>query len=190
MNIFVGNLSFEAKEIDVHNLFIGFGAITSVVIVKDKKGRESRGFCFIEMPDDREADAAIKALDGKEFMGRPLNVGIVRPKTVGERKIQQRKKLEAKNNIISQARYKEEQVKKKEWVEQGLARKKGGYKGGRRSRRFIYRVAGEAYCQANILQKDGGLPKPQKKNEEEPKPWLKNNRPLKPWLKNTKSFKK
>ncbi|MDP2928296.1 MAG: RNA-binding protein, partial [Candidatus Omnitrophota bacterium] len=74
MNIFVGNLSFEAKEIDVKRVFMAFGVVTSVAIVMEKKGKKSRGFGFVQMPDEQEALAAIAQLQGKEILGRPINV--------------------------------------------------------------------------------------------------------------------
>ena len=74
MNIFVGNLSFEAKEIDLQRVFMAFGLVTSVAIVMEKKGKKSRGFGFVEMPDEQEALAAIAQLQGKEILGRPINV--------------------------------------------------------------------------------------------------------------------
>ena len=74
MNIFVGNLSFEAKESDVGKAFASFGKVDSVAIVMDKNGKKSRGFGFVEMPDEREALAAIATLQGKEILGRPVNV--------------------------------------------------------------------------------------------------------------------
>ena len=74
MNIFVGNLSFSAKEEDVYKVFAGFGAVSGVVIVMEKKGRKSRGFGFVEMPVEQEAISAIAALHGKEILGRPVNV--------------------------------------------------------------------------------------------------------------------
>jgi RNA recognition motif-containing protein len=74
MNIFVGNLSFEAKEADVERAFMAFGVVTSVAIVMEKKGKKSRGFGFVEMPDEQEAQSAIAALHGRELLGRPVNV--------------------------------------------------------------------------------------------------------------------
>jgi len=74
MNIFVGNLSFDAKEADVQRVFMAFGVVTSVAIVMEKKGKKSRGFGFVEMPDEQEALAAIAQLQGKEILGRPINV--------------------------------------------------------------------------------------------------------------------
>src|SRR3989338_2022028 len=82
MNIFVGNLLFEATQGDVKKLFEGFGNVASVVIAmsKEKKMPKSRGFGFVQMPDEQQALAAIAALNGKEFMGRLLNVNPARPK--------------------------------------------------------------------------------------------------------------
>ncbi len=78
MNIFAGNLSFEAVESDIKKLFGGFGKVLSVVIPMNKKGVKSRGFCFIEMSDSDQAYKAIAALDGQIFMGRPMKVSAYR----------------------------------------------------------------------------------------------------------------
>ena len=80
MNIFVGNLSFLAKEDDVYRVFSGFGAVADVAIVMEKKGKKSRGFGFVEMPDEQEALSAIAALNGREILGRPVNVMVSTPK--------------------------------------------------------------------------------------------------------------
>ena len=85
MNIFVGNISFDAKEADVYKLFMPFGSVTNVCIVMDKKGKHSRGFGFLEMPDELQAKAAIAALNGKDLMGRPLLVEPSLSKKPGER---------------------------------------------------------------------------------------------------------
>jgi len=74
MNIFVGNLSFEAKESDVQAAFAAFGTVDKITIVKEKKADKSRGFGFVLMPNESEANAAIEALNGKEILGRPINV--------------------------------------------------------------------------------------------------------------------
>ena len=76
MNIFVGNLLFEATEGDVKKLFEGYGFVASVVIAmrNEKNAPRSRGFGFVQMPDEQQALAAIAALNGKEFMGRVLDV--------------------------------------------------------------------------------------------------------------------
>ena len=85
MNIFVGNLSFQATEDDVKVIFEAFGPVFSVKI-KKKSGKNSRGFGFVTMPDDIQAQAAISALQGKELMGRPLSVSAERPKPVKPKK--------------------------------------------------------------------------------------------------------
>jgi RNA recognition motif-containing protein len=74
VNIFVGNLSFEAKESAVQKAFASFGKVDSIEIVMDKNGKKSRGFGFVQMPDEQEALAAISALHGKEILGRAINV--------------------------------------------------------------------------------------------------------------------
>jgi RNA recognition motif-containing protein len=85
MNIFVGNLPFSATENDVKSIFEAFGAVASVSI-KKKSGKNSRGFGFVSMPDDLQAQAAIEGLQNKEFMGRPLSVSAQRPKAVKPKK--------------------------------------------------------------------------------------------------------
>jgi RNA recognition motif-containing protein len=81
-NIFVGNLSFEATKEDVIKLFEPFGTVANVVIMLGKKGK-SRGYGFVDMPSDDEKNAAITALQGKEFMWRVLSVSPVIPKEKG-----------------------------------------------------------------------------------------------------------
>lgn len=79
MNIFVGNLAFAATGEDVRRVFEAFGLVDKVGI-KKKSGQNSRGFGFVSMPDDAQAEAAIAALEGKEFMGRPMSVTVARVK--------------------------------------------------------------------------------------------------------------
>ena len=67
MNIYVGNLSFDATETDVENAFGEFGDVQSVNIIKDRDTGRSRGFAFVEMGSKGDADAAIKALDGSNL---------------------------------------------------------------------------------------------------------------------------
>ena len=81
MNIYVGNLSFDASEEDLQKLFSGFGQVSSVTIVKDKYSGQPRGFGFIEMPERSEAQTAIENLNGKELLGRSINVSEARPRT-------------------------------------------------------------------------------------------------------------
>jgi RNA recognition motif-containing protein len=78
-NIFVGNLAFAATKDDVRKLFESFGTVVHVAILEKKKGT-SRGFGFVDMPNDEERAKAIAATNGKDFMGRPLKVTVVVPK--------------------------------------------------------------------------------------------------------------
>ncbi|MCX5706650.1 MAG: hypothetical protein NTW13_03155, partial [Candidatus Omnitrophica bacterium] len=96
MNIFVGNLLFEASEEDLRRAFAAFGNVALVEIVKEKKGVKSRGFGFIQMPDEEEAKAAIAGLNAKDFMGRVLNVEVARPKAPKEKEAERRKKQQLK----------------------------------------------------------------------------------------------
>ncbi len=87
MNIFVGDLAFEAIEADLKRLFESFGKINSVIIIKEKNGIKSRGFGFVDMPDEAEGLSAINDLNGKEFMGRVLKVSRARKKLeVGQKR--------------------------------------------------------------------------------------------------------
>jgi cold-inducible RNA-binding protein len=79
-NIFVGNLSFSATEDSVRGLFEAYGTVDRVSIVTDRETGRSRGFAFVEMPNDGEGDRAIQALNGSDFGGRRLNVNEARPK--------------------------------------------------------------------------------------------------------------
>ena len=73
VTIFVGNLAFKASQTELEQLFARYGTVHSVRIMKDRTTRRPRGFAFIEM-DANHAPKAIKALDGKEFLGRNLRV--------------------------------------------------------------------------------------------------------------------
>jgi len=80
MNIFVGNLAFTTTEEDLAQLFEPFGTVEHVHIVMDQHTGRSRGFGFVEMPDDTEAEHAIEALNGTSIGGRPLTVNEARPR--------------------------------------------------------------------------------------------------------------
>ncbi len=80
-NIFVGNLSYGATEETVRSLFEQYGTVERVSIVTDRETGQPRGFGFVEMTDDGEAEKAIAALNGRELAGRDLNVNEARPKT-------------------------------------------------------------------------------------------------------------
>ncbi len=79
-NIFVGNLSYGATEESVKSLFETHGVVDRVNIITDRDTGQPRGFGFVEMPNDAEADRAIAALNGTDLGGRALNVNEARPK--------------------------------------------------------------------------------------------------------------
>lgn len=80
MNIYVGNLSFNAGENDIRKVFEEFGSVDTVKIVMDKFTNRSKGFGFVEMTNDEDAKKAISQLDGKEHLGRALKVNAARPR--------------------------------------------------------------------------------------------------------------
>ena len=80
MNIYVGNLPREATEDDLKEAFEAFGEVTSVKIIKDKFTGDPRGFGFVEMSNNTEAQAAISGLDGKDLKGSALRVNEARPR--------------------------------------------------------------------------------------------------------------
>jgi RNA recognition motif-containing protein len=81
MNIYVGNLSYNATEENLRQAFEAFGQVSSARIVKDKYSGQPRGFGFVEMPNQAEAQEAIKSLNGKELLGKQINVNEARPRT-------------------------------------------------------------------------------------------------------------
>ena len=81
MNIYVGNLSFQTTDDDLRQLFEAHGEVSSINIIRDKFSGDSRGFGFVEMPTDDEAQAAIAGLNGTDMGGRSLNVNQARPRT-------------------------------------------------------------------------------------------------------------
>jgi RNA recognition motif-containing protein len=83
MNIYVGNLSYDATDEDLKKEFEAFGQVESVKIIRDNYTNRSKGFGFVEMPNNSEAQAAIDGLKGKELKGRALNINEARPKTEG-----------------------------------------------------------------------------------------------------------
>jgi len=180
MDIFVGNLSFTATEGGVKKLFSDFGNVSFVTILmrKERKVPKSRGFGFVDMPDEQQALAAIAALNGKEFMGRVLTVSPARPRA----EAQAEKKLKV-NPVFN---------------------KPGTFRGGRRTRSYISQrgLAGmqaeakprprsqdnpmrwrKRKDQAKPWQKSPGEHKPWKKAEEGARPWKKPAGDAKPWSK-------
>ncbi len=78
MNIYVGNLNYTTQEKELEDLFRQYGEVASVRIISDRDTQRSKGFGFVEMPDEASAQAAIISLNGEDFMGRPLKVNQAR----------------------------------------------------------------------------------------------------------------
>ena len=76
MNIFVSSLSFRAKKEDLAELFAPFGEVISARIIFNRETRRSKGYGFVEMPNESEGNAAIAALNGSKHMGRTINVAV------------------------------------------------------------------------------------------------------------------
>jgi RNA recognition motif-containing protein len=80
MNIYVGNLSYTMSESELRDAFAAYGDVSSVKILMDRETGRSRGFGFVEMPNQSEGEAAISNLNGKELGGRALRVNEARPR--------------------------------------------------------------------------------------------------------------
>lgn len=80
MNIYVGNLSYQATDEDLREAFGAHGTVKSASVIMDKMTGQSRGFGFVEMSSKSEGEAAITALNGKELKGRPLRINEARPR--------------------------------------------------------------------------------------------------------------
>lgn len=83
--LYVGNLSYDTTEEDLRELLGQYGAVESIRLISDKYSGRSRGFAFVEMALETEADAAMEALDGKEHMGRNLTVSVAKPRSDSDR---------------------------------------------------------------------------------------------------------
>ena len=83
--LYVGNLSFQTTSGDLEQLFVGAGTVESVNVITDRDTGRSRGFAFVEMASQAEAEEAIKQLNGKEIDGRALTVNTARPREDGGR---------------------------------------------------------------------------------------------------------
>ena len=81
MSIYVGNLSYDVTDEMIREAFGSFGEVTSARVIKDKYSGQSRGFGFVEMPEQSQAQAAIKSLHGKELLGKQISVSEARPRT-------------------------------------------------------------------------------------------------------------
>jgi RNA recognition motif-containing protein len=80
MNIYVGNLSYDMTENDLHELFGEYGTIVKANIIMDRDSGRSKGFGFVEMEDSAEGKKAIEELDGQSVKGRNLKVNEARPR--------------------------------------------------------------------------------------------------------------
>ena len=81
MNIYVGNLPYSVTDADLREVFSRFGEVSSVHLISDKYSGESKGFGFVEMDNNSQADTAIKALNGTDLKGRNITVNQAKPKT-------------------------------------------------------------------------------------------------------------
>lgn len=81
MNIYVGNLAYSVTEDDLKKAFEAFGKVDRVSIITDKFSGQSKGFGFVEMSGDKDAEQAIKALNGTDLKGRNIKVNEAKPKT-------------------------------------------------------------------------------------------------------------
>ncbi|PWT95151.1 MAG: RNA-binding protein [Bacteroidetes bacterium] len=80
MNMYVSNLSFHTNDEDLRKLFEQFGAVATAKVISDRESGRSRGFGFVEMDSETDANAAIKGLNNKEIEGRAMSVSIAREK--------------------------------------------------------------------------------------------------------------
>jgi RNA recognition motif-containing protein len=86
LNIYVGNLSYQVSDEDLRAAFETFGEVSSATVIKDKFSGQSKGFGFVEMPRQADAEAAIKALNGTDLKGRNLTVNMARPRSEAPRR--------------------------------------------------------------------------------------------------------
>jgi RNA recognition motif-containing protein len=80
MNIYVSNLSFTVQDEDLKEFFAEYGEVSSAKVIMDKETNRSRGFGFVEMPDESAGQKAIRELDGAQVDGRPIRVNIAKPR--------------------------------------------------------------------------------------------------------------
>jgi RNA recognition motif-containing protein len=81
--LYVGNLKYTVSSAQLQEMFEQFGAVSSAQVLSDRETGRSRGFGFVEMVNDAEAEAAIESLDGQDHDGRRLTVNEARPRTPG-----------------------------------------------------------------------------------------------------------
>ncbi|NCC50783.1 MAG: RNA-binding protein [Spartobacteria bacterium] len=81
MDIYVGNLSYGVGDHDLRELFEAHGTVESARVIIDRMSGKSKGFGFVQMPDHAQGSTAVEALNGSDYMGRPLRVNEARPKS-------------------------------------------------------------------------------------------------------------
>lgn len=86
MDIYVGNLPYQATDPDLQELFEQYGSVSSARVILDRMSGRSKGFGFVEMQDKSEGQAAIDALNGSDMMGRAIRVNESQPKPASERR--------------------------------------------------------------------------------------------------------
>ncbi len=80
MNIYVGNLPYSMTDVDLQEIFGEFGTVAKANVISDRESGRSKGFGFVEMENDADANTAIESLDGKDVQGRNLKVNKARPR--------------------------------------------------------------------------------------------------------------
>lgn len=80
MTIYIGNLSFQATEEDITEVFVEYGAVKRVTLPTDRETGKKRGFAFVELENESDEDSAIQELDGAEWMGREIRLNKARPR--------------------------------------------------------------------------------------------------------------
>ena len=86
MNVYVGNLAYQVTDDDLKTAFESYGEVSSASVIRDKFTHESKGFGFIDMPRQADAETAIKELNGTDLKGRSLTVNQARPRSDGPRR--------------------------------------------------------------------------------------------------------
>ena len=98
MNIYVGNLSNDATDDALREAFESFGQVTSARVIKDKANGQSRGFGFVEMVEQAQAQAAIRSLNGKGLLGKEMSVSEARARSGQERSGRQGGRMDYRGN--------------------------------------------------------------------------------------------
>ncbi len=80
MNIYVGNLSYDTRDADLEQAFAAYGTVDSARVIMDRDTNRPRGFAFVEMGDQAEAESAISGLDGTDLQGRNIKVNEAKPR--------------------------------------------------------------------------------------------------------------